>query len=151
EPEQVEFEAEVEYEAEQEEEVERTGAKRERGGESSDAEESEPTSPKKRRRRTGEDGDRKTRNSRACTVCRGFKAKCMPGPSMREPSESHPCNRCVTTGQQCLFTPSRRGKPPTEKFARLQKQLERMEQHSRMLDRALRDQHRSRYNVYHLI
>ncbi|KAG9123463.1 hypothetical protein FRC07_014907 [Ceratobasidium sp. 392] len=145
ESEEVEFDAEEEPEAEHDQETE-PREKRER--ENSEAE-SEPSPSKKRRRRTGEDGAVKIRSSRACTVCRGFKAKCMPGPSLREPDEDSPCMRCSMHGYECVFTKSLRGKYPTKKFARLQKQLEHMERTVQLLDEALQAQSRSRrYSLF---
>ncbi|KAG8735213.1 hypothetical protein FRC10_010872 [Ceratobasidium sp. 414] len=143
EPEEAEFEAEQEQDAEN-----RTGKRKQESSET----ESKPASPRKRRRHTGEDGEKKMiRRSRACMVCRNSKGKCVPGPSQREPGEDSPCMRCSTTGQECVFTASRRGKYPNEKFARLQKQLERMERMHHLLDKALRAQTLSRRYAYHLV
>ncbi|KAG9079445.1 hypothetical protein FRC06_007720 [Ceratobasidium sp. 370] len=144
----VEEPEEAERETEQEQEAGNRREKRER--ESTEVE-SEPTSPRKRRH-TGEDGEKKmVRSSRACTVCRQSKGKCMPGPSGREPNGDSPCMRCSTTGQECVFTASLRGKYPAKKFARLQKQLERMERMHRLLDRALQAQAQPRPYAYHTL
>ncbi|QRV73054.1 Fungal Zn(2)-Cys(6) binuclear cluster domain [Ceratobasidium sp. AG-Ba] len=139
EPEEVDYE----IEQDQEEDVEAQSTKRE-ASEAEDSETASPAPKSKRRRRTGEDGDRKIRSSRACLVCRKFKAKCMPGPSGREPDEDSPCSRCSAMGHSCEFTVSLRGKYPTKKFARLQKQVEHMEHINRLLDEALRARYRSR-------
>ncbi|KAG8722830.1 hypothetical protein FRC08_007778 [Ceratobasidium sp. 394] len=137
---------EAEFEAEQDQEAGNKGEKRKREGTET---EFEPASPRKRIRRTGEDGEKMVRSSRACTVCRHSKGKCMPGPSQRDPDEDSPCLRCSSTGQKCVFAASRRGVYPTEKFARLQKQLERMERMYHLLDKALQAQTKSRRYAYH--
>lgn len=142
EPEELDYELGQEQEEEQEAGIQ--VPKRER--DASDAEESEPASPapRKRRRRAGEDGERKIRSSRACLICRKSKAKCMPGPSGREPDEDSPCSRCAALNHSCEFTISLRGKYPTKKFARLQRQVEHMEHMHRLLEEALRAKARSR-------
>ncbi|KAL8286768.1 hypothetical protein RQP46_004296 [Phenoliferia psychrophenolica] len=46
---------------------------------------------------------RKTRGSKACVECRKVKARCLG-------SAQPPCQRCVASGAECVFTASRRGK-----------------------------------------
>lgn len=141
--------AEVDAEVEQDgdgdadayQETDSTGGKRTR--QSSDDDEADK--PKKRRRSqkdSGEGSERK-RSSRACQGCRTAKMKCMPGPSMAPPDESHPCMRCALDNRPCEFKASRRGKPPVKKLAQLNWQLDHMDEILHSLRQALDDKRRN--------
>ncbi|CAL1703835.1 unnamed protein product [Somion occarium] len=63
------------------------------------------------------------RGSRACTVCRTAKMKCVGADE-----EQHvPCMRCVRTNQQCKFEKHRRGRKPGSKLSEASKMLRRLE------------------------
>lgn len=74
-----------------------------------------------------------TRGSRACTVCRRLKMKCVGA------EHGPPCKRCQTGNHDCVFEESNRGKRSTNssnrKHEQLTKSLRRME---RTLDTVLR-------------
>ncbi|KAI0780530.1 fungal-specific transcription factor domain-containing protein [Trametes elegans] len=70
-----------------------------------------------------------TRGSRACTVCRRLKMKCVGA------ENGPPCKRCQTGGHECIFEESNRGKRSTKKHEILTRSLRKME---RTLDTVLR-------------
>ncbi|KAG6828107.1 hypothetical protein H0H92_009192 [Tricholoma furcatifolium] len=70
-----------------------------------------------------------TRGSRACTVCRRLKMKCVGA------EQGGPCKRCATGGHECIFEESNRGKRASKKNEFLTRSLRKME---RTLDTVLR-------------
>ncbi|KAL4067825.1 fungal-specific transcription factor domain-containing protein [Scleroderma citrinum] len=70
-----------------------------------------------------------TRGSRACTVCRRLKMKCVGA------EQGPPCKRCLTGKHECIFEESNRGKRITKKHEILTRSLKKME---RTLDTVLR-------------
>ncbi|KAG8913199.1 hypothetical protein FRC01_004679, partial [Tulasnella sp. 417] len=64
---------------------------------------------------------KQTRGSRACTVCRRLKMKCVGA------ENGPPCKRCETGGHECIFEESNRGKRSTKKSEALQRSLTKME------------------------
>ncbi|KAF9261404.1 hypothetical protein L218DRAFT_905442 [Marasmius fiardii PR-910] len=76
-----------------------------------------------------EDKPKPTRGSRACTVCRRLKMKCIGA------EEGPPCKRCQTGGHECIFEESNRGKRSSKKHEILTRSLRKME---RTLDTVLR-------------
>ncbi|KAG9051178.1 hypothetical protein FS837_011293 [Tulasnella sp. UAMH 9824] len=64
---------------------------------------------------------KQTRGSRACTVCRRLKMKCVGA------ENGPPCKRCETGGHECVFEESNRGKRSTKKSEALQRSLSKME------------------------
>ncbi|KAH9852724.1 fungal-specific transcription factor domain-containing protein [Lenzites betulinus] len=70
-----------------------------------------------------------TRGSRACTVCRRLKMKCVGA------EHGPPCKRCQTGNHECIFEESNRGKRSTKKHEILTRSLRKME---RTLDTVLR-------------
>ncbi|EGO21211.1 hypothetical protein SERLADRAFT_373019 [Serpula lacrymans var. lacrymans S7.9] len=70
-----------------------------------------------------------TRGSRACTVCRRLKMKCVGA------EQGPPCKRCVTGNHECIFEESNRGKRSSKKHELLTRSLRKME---RTLDTVLR-------------
>ncbi|KAL4244821.1 Protease transcriptional activator prtT [Abortiporus biennis] len=72
-----------------------------------------------------------TRGSRACTVCRRLKMKCVGA------EQGPPCKRCQTGNHECIFEESNRGKRSTNprKHEILTRSLRKME---RTLDTVLR-------------
>ncbi|GJE87047.1 Zn(II)2Cys6 transcription factor [Phanerochaete sordida] len=70
-----------------------------------------------------------TRGSRACTVCRRLKMKCVGA------EQGPPCKRCQTGNHECIFEESNRGKRSTKKHEILTRSLRKME---RTLDTVLR-------------
>ncbi|KAG9039454.1 hypothetical protein FRB95_010743 [Tulasnella sp. JGI-2019a] len=62
-----------------------------------------------------------TRGSRACTVCRRLKMKCVGA------ENGPPCKRCETGGHECIFEESNRGKRSTKKSEAMQRSLSKME------------------------
>lgn len=58
-----------------------------------------------------------TRGSRACTVCRRLKMRCVD-------AESPPCKRCRLGKHQCVFEESQRGKKGTKRTDILAKNLQ---------------------------
>ncbi|KAG9015703.1 hypothetical protein FRB90_004396 [Tulasnella sp. 427] len=76
---------------------------------------------------------KQTRGSRACTVCRRLKMKCVGA------ENGPPCKRCEAGGHECVFEESNRGKRSTKKSEALQRSLNKMEKtldipHCTMLD-----------------
>ncbi|KIO13589.1 hypothetical protein M404DRAFT_122870 [Pisolithus tinctorius Marx 270] len=65
-----------------------------------------------------------TRGSRACTVCRRLKMKCVGA------EQKPPCQRCRTGGHECIFEESNRGKRTANprKHEVLTKTIRKMEQ-----------------------
>ncbi|KAL0577102.1 hypothetical protein V5O48_004894 [Marasmius crinis-equi] len=76
-----------------------------------------------------EDKPKPTRGSRACTVCRRLKMKCIGA------EEGPPCKRCQTGGHECIFEESNRGKRSSKKHEILTRSLRKME---KTLDTVLR-------------
>lgn len=70
-----------------------------------------------------------TRGSRACTVCRRLKMKCVGA------EQGPPCKRCLTGNHECVFEESNRGKRSSKKHEILTRSLRKME---RTLDTVLR-------------
>ncbi|CAA7270959.1 unnamed protein product [Cyclocybe aegerita] len=70
-----------------------------------------------------------TRGSRACTVCRRLKMKCVGA------EQGPPCKRCQTGNHECIFEESNRGKRSSKKHEILTRSLRKME---RTLDTVLR-------------
>ncbi|KAJ7578465.1 fungal-specific transcription factor domain-containing protein [Mycena floridula] len=70
-----------------------------------------------------------TRGSRACTVCRRLKMKCVGA------EHGPPCKRCQTGNHECIFEESNRGKRSSKKHELLTRSLRKME---RTLDTVLR-------------
>ncbi|KAA1469252.1 hypothetical protein DENSPDRAFT_834825 [Dentipellis sp. KUC8613] len=74
-----------------------------------------------------------TRGSRACTVCRRLKMKCVGA------EQGPPCKRCLSGNHECIFEESNRGKrssnSSTRKHELLTRSLRKME---RTLDTVLR-------------
>ncbi|EIN07126.1 hypothetical protein PUNSTDRAFT_89209 [Punctularia strigosozonata HHB-11173 SS5] len=70
-----------------------------------------------------------TRGSRACTVCRRLKMKCVGA------EHGPPCKRCIAGNHECIFEESNRGKRSTKKQELLARSLRKME---RTLDTVLR-------------
>ncbi|KAI0256586.1 fungal-specific transcription factor domain-containing protein [Lactifluus subvellereus] len=72
-----------------------------------------------------------TRGSRACTVCRRLKMKCVGA------EQGPPCKRCIAGNHECIFEESNRGKRPsnTRKHELLTRSLRKME---RTLDTVLK-------------
>lgn len=62
-----------------------------------------------------------TRGSRACTVCRKLKMRCV-GAEIEAP-----CNRCKSGNHECLFEESQRGRRSGKKSEVLAKSLKKME------------------------
>ncbi|KAJ3850230.1 fungal-specific transcription factor domain-containing protein [Lentinula lateritia] len=76
-----------------------------------------------------EEKPKPTRGSRACTVCRRLKMKCIGA------EHGPPCKRCQTGGHECIFEESNRGKRSSKKHELLTRSLRKME---RTLDTVLR-------------
>ncbi|PFH51718.1 hypothetical protein AMATHDRAFT_74760 [Amanita thiersii Skay4041] len=70
-----------------------------------------------------------TRGSRACTVCRRLKMKCVGA------EHGPPCKRCLTGNHECIFEESNRGKRTSKKHELLTRSLRKME---KTLDTVLR-------------
>ncbi|GAA6061307.1 hypothetical protein JCM10212_005421 [Sporobolomyces blumeae] len=74
---------------------------------------------------TGEGGDevkkKSTRGSRACTVCRKLKMRCVGA------EEGPPCKRCKNGGHECIFEESQRGRRSNRKTDAMAKSLKSME------------------------
>ncbi|KAG6873782.1 hypothetical protein C0995_011007 [Termitomyces sp. Mi166 len=70
-----------------------------------------------------------TRGSRACTVCRRLKMKCVGA------EQGGPCKRCTAGNHECIFEESNRGKRTSKKHELLTRSLRKME---RALDTVLR-------------
>ncbi|KAF6763809.1 fungal-specific transcription factor domain-containing protein [Ephemerocybe angulata] len=70
-----------------------------------------------------------TRGSRACTVCRRLKMKCVGA------EHGPPCKRCITGNHECIFEESNRGKRSSKKHEQLSRSLRKME---RTLDTVLK-------------
>ncbi|KAG6908579.1 hypothetical protein DXG01_004065 [Tephrocybe rancida] len=70
-----------------------------------------------------------TRGSRACTVCRRLKMKCVGAEA------GGACKRCLSGGHTCVFEESNRGKRSSKKHELLTRSLRKME---RTLDTVLR-------------
>ncbi|KAI9510279.1 fungal-specific transcription factor domain-containing protein [Russula earlei] len=70
-----------------------------------------------------------TRGSRACTVCRRLKMKCVGA------EQGPPCKRCITGNHECIFEESNRGKRTSKKHELLTRSLKKME---RTLDTVLK-------------
>ncbi|KAF9053126.1 fungal-specific transcription factor domain-containing protein [Panaeolus papilionaceus] len=70
-----------------------------------------------------------TRGSRACTVCRRLKMKCVGA------EHGPPCKRCQSGNHECIFEESNRGKRSSKKHEILTRSLRKME---RTLDTVLR-------------
>ncbi|KAG0695278.1 fungal-specific transcription factor domain-containing protein [Suillus ampliporus] len=62
-----------------------------------------------------------TRGSRACTVCRRLKMKCVGA------EQGPPCKRCIAGNHECIFEESNRGKRSTKKHELLTRSLKKME------------------------
>ncbi|KAL6298611.1 fungal-specific transcription factor domain-containing protein [Sparassis latifolia] len=62
-----------------------------------------------------------TRGSRACTVCRRLKMKCVGA------ENGPPCKRCQAGNHECIFEESNRGKRSTKKHEVLTRSLRKME------------------------
>ncbi|EGG00764.1 uncharacterized protein MELLADRAFT_117977 [Melampsora larici-populina 98AG31] len=63
-----------------------------------------------------------TRGSRACTVCRRLKMRCV------DAENGPPCKRCRLGNHQCIFEESQRGKKGTKRTDLLAKNLQTVEQ-----------------------
>ncbi|KAF7322274.1 hypothetical protein HMN09_00004800 [Mycena chlorophos] len=70
-----------------------------------------------------------TRGSRACTVCRRLKMKCVGA------EQGPPCKRCIAGNHECIFEESNRGKRSSKKHELLTRSIRKME---RTLDTVLR-------------
>ncbi|KZV65923.1 hypothetical protein PENSPDRAFT_586074 [Peniophora sp. CONT] len=70
-----------------------------------------------------------TRGSRACTVCRRLKMKCVGA------EQGPPCKRCLSGNHECIFEESNRGKRSSKKTELLTRSLRKME---RTLDTVLK-------------
>ncbi|KAI0315247.1 fungal-specific transcription factor domain-containing protein [Amylostereum chailletii] len=70
-----------------------------------------------------------TRGSRACTVCRRLKMKCVGA------EQGPPCKRCIAGNHECIFEESNRGKRSSKKHEILTRSLRKME---RTLDTVLK-------------
>ncbi|KAH7889471.1 fungal-specific transcription factor domain-containing protein [Phlebopus sp. FC_14] len=70
-----------------------------------------------------------TRGSRACTVCRRLKMKCVGA------EQGPPCKRCIAGNHECIFEESNRGKRSSKKHELLTRSLRKME---RTLDTVLK-------------
>ncbi|KAH7929661.1 hypothetical protein BV22DRAFT_1102319 [Leucogyrophana mollusca] len=77
----------------------------------------------------GESKPKTTRGSRACTVCRRLKMKCVGA------EQGPPCKRCIAGNHECIFEESNRGKRSAKKHELLTRSLKKME---RTLDTVLR-------------
>ncbi|KAH7914020.1 fungal-specific transcription factor domain-containing protein [Hygrophoropsis aurantiaca] len=77
----------------------------------------------------GDSKPKTTRGSRACTVCRRLKMKCVGA------EQGPPCKRCIAGNHECIFEESNRGKRSTKKHELLTRSLKKME---RTLDTVLR-------------
>lgn len=62
-----------------------------------------------------------TRGSRACTVCRRLKMKCVGA------ENGPPCKRCMNGKHECIFEESNRGKRSSKKNEVLTKSIKKME------------------------
>ncbi|EKM82370.1 hypothetical protein AGABI1DRAFT_52492 [Agaricus bisporus var. burnettii JB137-S8] len=62
-----------------------------------------------------------TRGSKACTVCRRLKMKCIGA------EQGPPCKRCITGGHECIFEESHRGKRSSKKHELLSQSLHKIE------------------------
>lgn len=62
-----------------------------------------------------------TRGSRACTVCRKLKMRCVGA------EEGPPCKRCKNGGHECIFEESQRGRRSNRKTDAMAKSLKSME------------------------
>ncbi|KAF8341576.1 uncharacterized protein EI90DRAFT_1755923 [Cantharellus anzutake] len=62
-----------------------------------------------------------TRGSRACTVCRRLKMKCVGA------ENGPPCKRCIAGKHECIFEESNRGKRSSKKHEVLTKSIKKME------------------------
>ncbi|GAA5920439.1 hypothetical protein JCM1841_004552 [Sporobolomyces salmonicolor] len=70
----------------------------------------------------GEEPKKKsTRGSRACTVCRKLKMRCVGA------EEGPPCKRCKNGGHECIFEESQRGRRSNRKTDAMAKSLKSME------------------------
>ncbi|THU81507.1 hypothetical protein K435DRAFT_693452 [Dendrothele bispora CBS 962.96] len=76
-----------------------------------------------------EEKPKPTRGSRACTVCRRLKMKCIGA------EQGPPCKRCQAGNHECIFEESNRGKRSSKKHELLTRSLRKME---RTLDTVLR-------------
>ncbi|KAK7467550.1 hypothetical protein VKT23_004603 [Stygiomarasmius scandens] len=85
----------------------------------------EPRSPTTEK----EEKPKPTRGSRACTVCRRLKMKCIGA------EQGPPCKRCQAGNHECIFEESNRGKRSSKKHELLTRSLRKME---RTLDTVLR-------------
>ncbi|KAK7038187.1 fungal-specific transcription factor domain-containing protein [Favolaschia claudopus] len=91
-----------------------------------DEDDDDPQSPMAEK----EEGKAKpTRGSRACTVCRRLKMKCVGA------EKGPPCKRCIAGNHECIFEESNRGKRSSKKHELLTRSLRKME---RTLDTVLR-------------
>ncbi|SJL12170.1 uncharacterized protein ARMOST_15591 [Armillaria ostoyae] len=70
-----------------------------------------------------------TRGSRACTVCRRLKMKCVGA------EQGPPCKRCQSGNHECIFEESNRGKRSSKKHELLTRSIRKME---RTLDTVLK-------------
>lgn len=70
-----------------------------------------------------------TRGSRACTVCRRLKMKCVGA------EQGPPCKRCQAGNHECIFEESNRGKRSSKKHELLTRSIRKME---RTLDTVLK-------------
>ncbi|RXW20449.1 hypothetical protein EST38_g5405 [Candolleomyces aberdarensis] len=68
-----------------------------------------------------DDKPKPTRGSRACTVCRRLKMKCVGG------EQGPPCKRCISGNHECIFEESNRGKRSSKKHEALSASLRKME------------------------
>ncbi|KAH7107577.1 fungal-specific transcription factor domain-containing protein [Auriculariales sp. MPI-PUGE-AT-0066] len=71
----------------------------------------------------GEGKAKSARGSRACTVCRRLKMRCV----VDEVSGGEPCKRCAAGGYECRFEESNRGKRSAKKSEQFQRTLKKME------------------------
>ncbi|KAM0751306.1 hypothetical protein T439DRAFT_380294 [Meredithblackwellia eburnea MCA 4105] len=69
----------------------------------------------------GEVKKKSTRGSRACTVCRKLKMRCVGA------EEGPPCKRCKTGNHECIFEESMRGRRTNRKTDAMAKSLRKME------------------------
>ncbi|KAF9032161.1 hypothetical protein BDZ89DRAFT_1063535 [Hymenopellis radicata] len=76
-----------------------------------------------------EDKVKPTRGSRACTVCRRLKMKCVGA------EQGPPCKRCQAGNHECIFEESNRGKRSSKKHEILTRSIRKME---RTLDTVLK-------------
>ncbi|KZT36639.1 hypothetical protein SISSUDRAFT_1071465 [Sistotremastrum suecicum HHB10207 ss-3] len=62
-----------------------------------------------------------TRGSRACTVCRKLKLRCVGG------EQGGSCKKCLSTNQECIFPESNRGKSSKKTQEELARSVRKME------------------------